>query len=146
MATAAVGSCSGDVPNAPSVRWPAPASQPLQPDQSVPVTAPRSSSSSPSSSCPPDSAASAAFSGQAGITVDLAFLYGYFGQAATDLLGHRLAGVLTEGAFGVLAAWVVLPVRTTDTVRPRLRQLLATVTTVSSARGTLFPRAVLRSG
>lgn len=45
------------------------------------------------------------------VTAALAFLYGYFGQTATDLLPTRLGGILLGGVIGVTASWFVLPVR-----------------------------------
>lgn len=71
-------------------------------------------------------------------TAALAFLYGYFGQSGTDLLAHRLLGVLAGGVTGVAAAWFVLPVRTTDITRLRVGAVLAAAAEVaaSAAGGT----------
>ncbi len=60
----------------------------------------------------------------AGITAALTFLYGYFGESATDMLGHRLLGVLVGGAIGIASAWFILPVRTFDVTRLRIGALL----------------------
>ena len=61
----------------------------------------------------------------AGITAALTFLYGYFGESASEMLGHRLLGVLVGGAIGIACAWFVLPVRTADVTRLRIGTLLA---------------------
>jgi hypothetical protein len=70
-------------------------------------------------------------------TAALAFLYGYFGQGGTGLLAHRLLGVLAGAVIGVAAAWLVLPVRTTDITRLRTGALLAAAADLatSAARG-----------
>jgi Fusaric acid resistance protein-like len=66
-------------------------------------------------------------------TAALAFFYGYFGQAGAGLLAHRLLGVLAGAAIGVAAAWLVLPVRTTDITRLRVGALLAAATALATA-------------
>jgi Fusaric acid resistance protein-like len=63
----------------------------------------------------------------------LAFFYGYFGQTGAGLLAHRLLGVVAGAAIGVAAAWLVLPVRTTDVTRLRVGALLASATALATA-------------
>lgn len=72
----------------------------------------------------------------AGITAALSFLYGYFGQSGSDLLGHRLLGILVGGLIGVAAAWFILPIRTVDVTRLRVAAVLkaASHTAISTAR------------
>jgi uncharacterized membrane protein YccC len=60
----------------------------------------------------------------AGMTSILALLSGYFGVSGTALLRERLAGVALGAVIGVLAAWFVLPVKTTDVVRRRIAATL----------------------
>lgn len=71
----------------------------------------------------------------AGITAALTFLYGYFGESATDLLGRRLLGVLVGGTIGMASAWFILPVRTIDVARLRTGALLALCRDALSAAG-----------
>jgi uncharacterized membrane protein YccC len=66
-------------------------------------------------------------------TAALAFLYGYFGQTGTSLLAHRLLGVLAGAALGIAAAWLVLPIRTTDVTRLRVGALLAAADDVATS-------------
>ncbi|AQZ61490.1 hypothetical protein BKM31_08390 [[Actinomadura] parvosata subsp. kistnae] len=77
----------------------------------------------------------------AGLTAALAFLYGYFGQTGTDLLLHRLGGILAGGAIGVLAAWAILPVRTSDTVRARIGRLRAAAAELAATSSHSMPSA-----
>lgn len=65
-------------------------------------------------------------------TAALAFFYGFFGQTGSGLLAHRLLGVLAGAAIGVAAAWLVLPVRTTDITRLRVGALLAAATALAT--------------
>ena len=64
----------------------------------------------------------------AGMTSVLALLNGYFGVTGTSLIRERLGGIAIGAAIAVLAAWVVLPVRTTDVVRRRVADALAALT------------------
>jgi len=66
-------------------------------------------------------------------TAALAFFYGYFGQTGAGLLAHRLLGVLAGAAIGVAAAWLVLPVRTTDITRLRVGALLTAATALATS-------------
>ena len=60
----------------------------------------------------------------AGVTSVLALLNGYFGLTGTELLRERLGGVALGALIAVLAAWFVLPVRSTDVVRRRIADVL----------------------
>lgn len=62
------------------------------------------------------------------VTAVLALLYGYFGQRGAGLLGARLAGILLGAGIAVAAAWLVLPVRTTDVLRRWVADALAVLT------------------
>jgi uncharacterized membrane protein YccC len=66
-------------------------------------------------------------------TAALAFLYGYFGQGGPGLLAHRLLGVLAGAVIGIAAAWLVLPVRTTDITRLRVGALLAAAAALATS-------------
>ena len=52
-----------------------------------------------------------------GMTAALALLYGYYGERGIGLLGDRLAAIGVGAALAVAAAWLLLPVRTTDILR-----------------------------
>ncbi|MYS80585.1 FUSC family protein [Embleya scabrispora] len=62
------------------------------------------------------------------VTAVLSLLYGWFGQPATELLPERLAAILLGAAFGVAAAWLILPIRTADVLRRRVADALAALT------------------
>ena len=64
----------------------------------------------------------------AGVTAMVALLHGYYGESGVTLLDERLLGVLLGAVLGVLAAWFVLPVRTTDVFRRRVADCLAALT------------------
>ena len=70
----------------------------------------------------------------AGITAVLALLNGYFGVHGDGMLGQRLLGILVGAAIAVAAAWVVLPVRTTDVLRGRIATALAALSDVLAGR------------
>ncbi|MDA0159146.1 FUSC family protein [Solirubrobacter ginsenosidimutans] len=72
----------------------------------------------------------------AGITAVLALLNGYFGERGDELLGQRLLGILVGAAIAVAAAWLVLPVRTTDVLRRRIADALAALSDVIAGRET----------
>ena len=61
----------------------------------------------------------------AGITALLAILYDYYGEGAPELLPERLGGILLGALIAVAAAWLVLPVRTSDVARRRCGDALA---------------------
>ncbi|HVW80745.1 MAG TPA: FUSC family protein [Mycobacteriales bacterium] len=63
----------------------------------------------------------------AGMTSALALLYDFYGEAGTNLLATRLEGILLGASIGVIAAWVVLPIRNVDAVRRQLAIAFATV-------------------
>jgi hypothetical protein len=60
-------------------------------------------------------------------TVALALLQNYAGLPAATEMILRLAAILAGAAIGVAAAWLVLPVRSTDVLRRRLADALATL-------------------
>ncbi|HVU60768.1 MAG TPA: FUSC family protein [Mycobacteriales bacterium] len=66
----------------------------------------------------------------AGMTSALALLYDFYGEAGTDLLATRLEGILLGASLGVLAAWLVLPIRNVDAVRRQLAIAFGTVAAV----------------
>jgi len=82
----------------------------------------------------------------AGITAALAFMYGYFGEAGSGLLLHRLLGVAVGTVIGVASSWFILPVKTTDVVKVRVATLLAAAgdLTTAIARGKPDPDAAQR--
>jgi hypothetical protein len=67
------------------------------------------------------------------ITAVLSLLQGYFGETRTSLLLTRLEEILVGAAIGVLISWVVLPIRSTDVVRRRIADPLATLTDLLAA-------------
>jgi uncharacterized membrane protein YccC len=69
----------------------------------------------------------------AGITAVLALLNGYFGVSGDGALGQRLEGILIGAAIAVTAAWLVMPVRTTDVLRRRTADALAALSDVLGA-------------
>jgi fusaric acid resistance family protein len=69
----------------------------------------------------------------AGITAVLALLHGYFGVSGGGALGQRLEGILLGAAIAVAAAWLVMPVRTTDVLRRRTAAALAALSDVLGA-------------
>jgi len=70
------------------------------------------------------------------VTAGLAFLYGYMGQGGVHLLGHRVLGIVVGGVIAAVAAWFVLPVRTTDVVRSRMGAVRSAMGVVASERST----------
>jgi uncharacterized membrane protein YccC len=60
----------------------------------------------------------------AGVTSVLSLLYGYFGQTGTDLLPTRLGAIGLGAVLAIAAAWLVLPIRTSDVVRLRRAEAL----------------------
>jgi hypothetical protein len=68
-------------------------------------------------------------------TAALAFFYGYFQHTTPALLGDRLLGILAGAAIGIGAAWLILPVRTTDVARLRIAATLAAAAGIASAAG-----------
>jgi uncharacterized membrane protein YccC len=69
----------------------------------------------------------------AGITAVLALLNGYFGVSGDGALGQRLEGILVGAAIAVAAAWLVMPIRTTDVLRRRTAVALAALSDVLAA-------------
>jgi hypothetical protein len=63
------------------------------------------------------------------VTVALALLQDYVGMPASHLLWSRLEEIAVGAVIGVAAAWFVLPVRSTDTLRRRLADALAALAT-----------------
>ncbi|MCL2478053.1 MAG: FUSC family protein, partial [Treponema sp.] len=78
------------------------------------------------------------------IPAALVFLYSFFGQTGAELanhLAHRLLGVATGSAAGIISGFFILPVRMTDVVRLRLGAVLSAAGdfAVSAARGKADP-------
>src|SRR3569623_1227348 len=63
----------------------------------------------------------------AGMTAALALLYGFYGEQGSHLLLDRLEGILLGAAIGVLAAWLVLPIRNVDVIRRQLAIALGAI-------------------
>jgi hypothetical protein len=60
----------------------------------------------------------------AGITAALALLYSYFGQSSGALLTQRLEEIVLGALLAILAAWLVLPVKTADVLRLRRHEAI----------------------
>jgi uncharacterized membrane protein YccC len=70
------------------------------------------------------------------VTAMLSLLYGYFGQTGASLLGARMAGIGVGAVIAVAAAWLLLPIRTTDVLRRRTADALAALTDfLAASRG-----------
>ena len=61
----------------------------------------------------------------AGVTAALALLYGYDGVSGLSLLGDRLEAIAVGAVIAVLAAWLVLPIPTTQVLKRRVADTLA---------------------
>jgi uncharacterized membrane protein YccC len=59
------------------------------------------------------------------VTLALALLQGFEGVSAGAILWPRLGAIVVGAVIGVAAAWLVLPVRSTDVLRRRLADALA---------------------
>ncbi|HEU5332967.1 MAG TPA: FUSC family protein [Actinocrinis sp.] len=59
------------------------------------------------------------------VTAVLSLLYGYFGETGTRMLRMRLEEILLGAAIGIVVAWFVGPVKTSDVVRARIAAALA---------------------
>ena len=76
------------------------------------------------------------------VTAVMALLYGYYGgERSAGLLLTRLEGIAVGGAIAVVAASVIVPVRSTDVLRRRVADNLAALTGYLTAAGhTTLPR------
>ena len=61
------------------------------------------------------------------VTIALALLQGFEGGPAGGILGLRLEEIVIGAALGLAAAWFVFPLRSTDVLRRRLADALATL-------------------
>lgn len=61
------------------------------------------------------------------VTVALALLQGFDGGSPAVLLGQRMEEIVIGAVIGVSAAWCVVPVKSTDVLRRRLADALATL-------------------
>ena len=61
------------------------------------------------------------------VTLALALLQGYTGASAPLILWPRLGEIMIGAIIGVICAWFVLPVRSTDVLRRRLADALASL-------------------
>ena len=68
------------------------------------------------------------------VTAGLAFLYGYLGQGGLDQLGQRLIGITVGGVIAIAVAWFLLPVRTIDVVKSRMKAFGTALHAVAAAR------------
>lgn len=64
------------------------------------------------------------------ITAALALVYGYFGDGGITILEQRLEGIGLGAVAGALAAWYLLPIRTTDVLRKRTGELIGALSTL----------------
>ena len=69
------------------------------------------------------------------VTAVMALFYGYYGQRSAGLLLTRLEGIAVGGAIAVVAATVIVPIRSTDVLRRRVADSLAAFTDYLSAAG-----------
>ncbi|MFF7329098.1 FUSC family protein [Streptomyces sp. NPDC008150] len=69
------------------------------------------------------------------VTAVLSLLYDWFGQSSGSLLHTRLAGIAVGAVLGISASWLVLPVRTSATVRSRTAAALAGLGELLTADG-----------
>ncbi len=69
----------------------------------------------------------------AGVTGAVALLYGYFGENGPHFLGQRLEGIVVGAAIAIAVAWVLLPIRSSDVLRRRIADLLASLGEVLAA-------------
>jgi len=58
------------------------------------------------------------------VTAALSLLYGYFGQTGTALIRDRLGGIAVGAVIAVAAAWLILPVNSTQVLRRRAAEVL----------------------
>jgi len=61
------------------------------------------------------------------VTMALALLQGFEGAPATQLLALRLQEIVIGAVIGVASAWIVYPIRSTDVLRRRIADALATL-------------------
>jgi len=68
------------------------------------------------------------------VTAGLAFLYGFLGQGGLGELGQRLIGITVGGVIAIAVAWFLLPVRTIDVAKSRMKALGVTLRAIGDAR------------
>ena len=68
------------------------------------------------------------------VTAGLAFLYGFLGQGGLGELGQRLIGITVGGVIAIAVAWFLLPVRTIDVAKSRMKALGITLRAIGDAR------------
>lgn len=68
------------------------------------------------------------------ITAAFSLLYGYFGQTDPALLRQRLEAIVVGAVIGIVASWLIAPVRTVDVVRRRVADALAVLADFLGAR------------
>jgi hypothetical protein len=83
----------------------------------------------------------------AGVTAVLAVLYRYFGEAGSGaVLAQRLEGIALGALIAVAAAWLIMPVRTTDVLRRRTADALAALAAAVAAIGGPHDELAARAG
>ncbi|MFI9586658.1 FUSC family protein [Streptomyces sp. NPDC052236] len=64
------------------------------------------------------------------VTAAFSLLYGYFGQTDAGLMRERLQAIVVGAAIGIVASWLIAPVRTVDVVRRRVADALGALADV----------------
>jgi hypothetical protein len=68
------------------------------------------------------------------VTALLSLLFGYYGEAAPDLLRTRLEAIVVGAVLGIAASWLILPIRTAVVARRRTAEALGVLGTMISTQ------------